>query len=130
MQANVDKKQIDLFLDKCKQNNLKVTPQRTAIFRALIQSENHPSADDIFQIVRQEFPNISFDTVNRTMLTFTQIGIISIAESYKGARRFDPNIESHHHLHCIHCGRIIDFTNEEFDHLKIPEKIRRKSRKD
>jgi len=123
MQKGFAKAQIDLFLEKCKQHNLKVTPQRMAIHRAVIQSMNHPSADEIYRIVKEQFPNISFDTVNRTLLTFSQIGILKIVESFRGARRFDPNLENHHHLHCINCGKIIDFNNENYDQLEVPSNI-------
>jgi len=99
MQNDTKNDFINLFINKCKQHNLKVTPQRIAIYRELIKSKNHPSADNIFQIIRKEYPNISFDTVNRTLVTFSEIGIVDIVESFSGARRFDPNIESHHHLH-------------------------------
>lgn len=123
MQKNVARDQTDLFIEKCKQHNLKVTPQRISIHRAVIQSINHPSADEIFKIVKKEFPNISFDTVNRTLLTFSQIGILKIVESFRGARRFDPNLVNHHHLHCINCGKIIDFNNENYDQLEVPRNI-------
>ena len=123
MQKNVARDQTDLFIEKCKQHNLKVTPQRISIHRAVIQSINHPSADEIFKIVKKEFPNISFDTVNRTLLTFSQIGILKIVESFRGARRFDPNLVNHHHLHCIDCGKIIDFNNENYDQLEVPRNI-------
>lgn len=123
MQKKVARDQTDLFIEKCKQHNLKVTPQRISIHRAVIQSINHPSADEIFKIIKKEFPNISFDTVNRTLLTFSQIGILKIVESFRGARRFDPNLVNHHHLHCIDCGKIIDFNNENYDQLEVPRNI-------
>ena len=117
---------LDHFSEICRQHNLKVTPQRTSVYRAVMNAENHPSADDIFQIVRREYPNISFDTINRTLITFAQIGLIKVAESYRGARRFDPNVEDHHHLHCLKCGRIVDFTSDEFDQLVAPKQLRQK----
>jgi Fur family peroxide stress response transcriptional regulator len=123
MQKDLDKAQLNLFIEKCKQHNLKVTPQRMSIHRAVMQLKNHPSADEIFKIVKEEYPNISFDTVNRTLLTFTQIGIIKIVESYRVARRFDPNLANHHHLHCIKCEKIIDFYSEDYDRLTVPEHI-------
>lgn len=114
------------FANKCRQANLKVTPQRIAIFKQLIKSENHPSADNVFKSIRSELPHISFDTVNRTLQTFSEIGIIDIVESYSGARRFDPNFKDHHHIHCIKCGDIIDFYNDKFDSIEIPESLKNK----
>ena len=126
MKTSTKKIQLDLFFEICRQHNLKITPQRTATYQAVVKSDNHPTADDIFRIVNREFPSISFDTVNRTLLTFTQIGLLTVAESYKGARRFDPNVENHHHLHCLKCGNIIDFNSDEFNQLMAPEQLKQK----
>jgi Fur family peroxide stress response transcriptional regulator len=106
-----------------KHHQLKVTPQRVAIFQALITSSTHPTADAVFQIVRKEFPHISFDTVNRTLLTFAKIGIVDIVEVFGGAKRFDPNMAHHHHLHCVQCGEIIDFQSRAYDDLKVPDDV-------
>ncbi len=118
--------QLDKFYETCHRHQLKITPQRTSVFLAAQDSENHPSADDIFRTVKQEYPNISFDTVNRTLITFSRIGLLTVVESYRGTRRFDPNSEDHHHMHCLKCGRIVDFFNEEFNQLEIPEELRKK----
>lgn len=126
MQGTNQTKQIDKFFEICRQHNLKITPQRTSVYRAVMNAENHPSADDIFQIVKHEYPNISFDTVNRTLITFTRIGLLTVAESYKGARRFDPNLEDHHHMHCLKCGSIVDFMSDEFDQLMAPKQLMQK----
>ena len=111
------------FVQICQKHNLKVTPQRAAIYQKLLDSDTHPTADAIFQIVKREYPNISFDTVNRTLLTFANIGIVDIVETFGGAKRFDPNVANHHHLHCTQCGKIIDFQNQIYDNLKVPEGI-------
>jgi len=126
MHGKNDSEHLSSFMAKCRQHNLKVTPQRIAIFRELTRSKDHPSAVAMFEIIRKQFPSISFDTVNRTLLTFAEIGIADVVEGYGGPRRFDPETESHHHLHCTRCDRIIDFQCEDYDNLAIPEKIRQK----
>jgi len=45
-------------------------------------------------------------------------------EVFGGAKRFDPNVGDHHHLHCIRCGHVIDFYNRTYDQLDVPEEIR------
>ena len=102
---------------------LKITPQRTAIYNRLSRSKNHPSADLIFQEVKKLFPNISLDTVNRTLLTFSEIGIVDVVEGHGNPRRFDPDKKSHHHFYCIRCGGITDIYNKEYDNLKSVEEI-------
>jgi Fur family peroxide stress response transcriptional regulator len=112
------------FTEKCKAYHLKVTPQRTAIFNILAETGNHPSADEIFKKVHTEFPNISFDTINRTLLTFAEIGIVDLAEGHGTPRRFDTNLAPHHHFFCIKCGKIKDFNCKACDALAVPKEIR------
>jgi Fur family peroxide stress response transcriptional regulator len=113
------------FKNRCREHGLKITPQRNAIYKELIKSKNHPNATTVFKQVKKVFPNISFDTVNRTLLTFAEIGIVSMVEGFGESKRFDPNIESHHHFRCIKCNGIIDFQHKSFDKMKIPEDIQK-----
>jgi len=111
------------FIETCRHHRLKITPQRVAIYRALIQSDQHPTADLMFRTVQADFPSISFDTVNRTLLTFADIGLVDVVEVFGGPKRFDPDIDDHHHLHCIACGTIFDFENDAYTNLDVPETI-------
>ncbi|MBW1854119.1 MAG: transcriptional repressor [Deltaproteobacteria bacterium] len=123
MQQKTFPDHLDFFRVKCKEHNLKVTPQRIAIYQELVKSKDHPSAEELFHTVGKQFPHISFDTVYRTLLTFSKIGIVTIVEGYRNRRRFDPNMDKHHHAHCIKCGKILDFTSIAFDNLEVPEAI-------
>ncbi len=114
------------FIDTCRRHRLKITPQRVAIYRALLQSDLHPTADRMYQTVREEYPSISFDTVNRTLLTFAGLGLVDVVEVFGGPKRFDPNTDDHHHVHCMACGQIIDFANESYTRLEVPAMIARK----
>ncbi|MCF8384002.1 MAG: transcriptional repressor [Chlorobium sp.] len=113
----------DRFVAVCRDHNLKITPQRTAIYTMLRNCRDHPSADQVYRLIKKDFPNISFETVNRTLLIFASIGLISIVESTSGVRRFDPDLNSHHHMHCIRCGKIIDFQHAGYDALEVPEAL-------
>jgi Fur family peroxide stress response transcriptional regulator len=115
----------DDFLEKCRENGLKITPQRRAIYEELLKATEHPSADSLHGRLKRAFPNISLDTVNRTLLTFSTIGIIHVVEGYGQARRFDPNVEPHHHFRCIRCNSIIDFRDASYDGMKVPAEIRK-----
>jgi Fur family peroxide stress response transcriptional regulator len=123
MQKQDSKDRMALFVDTCKSNNLKVTPQRIYIYRELLKARNHPSTDAMFQTVRKEFPNISFDTVHRTLSIFSKIGIVDVVEGFGGSKRFDPDVTDHHHLHCMVCGEIMDFYHKAYNNLQIPENI-------
>jgi Fur family peroxide stress response transcriptional regulator len=114
------------FKQRCRANGLKITPQRTAIHRELINSEDHPSASDIFSRIRKIFPHISFDTVNRTLQTFNEIGVVTLAEGYGEPKRFDPDTKPHHHFRCVKCNDIIDIHNKSFDNIRIPQDIKKR----
>jgi Fur family peroxide stress response transcriptional regulator len=121
--AKATENAIRLFEQKCRNHNLSITPQRVAIYRELVSSTNHPSAVDIFNKVREYFSNISLDTVSRTLLTFQQIGLAKVVESSGDPKRFDSNLEPHHHFRCMSCGKIVDFKNESYDALEIPREL-------
>jgi Fur family peroxide stress response transcriptional regulator len=112
------------FESACREHGLSITPQRVAIYRELISSPEHPSAVMIFNKVREYYANISLDTVNRTLLTFEKIGLAKVVENGGDPKRFDPNLEPHHHFRCIRCGKIVDFKNESFDALEIPPELK------
>ena len=114
---------LNFFKEKCRERNLKITPQRIAIYEQLMGDSSHPTANDVYKKVYEKFPHISFDTVNRTLLLFAETRIIKRVEHFGKHKRFDPDIDNHHHLFCIKCNRIIDFYNQEYDELKIPSTI-------
>ena len=115
---------LNLFMAKCRENNLKITPQRTAIYKEFSGACDHPSADLIFKRLRKKFPHISLDTVNRTLLAFADIGVAKVVEGYGKPKRFDPDIKNHHHFQCIKCYRIIDFHDKTYDNINVPSDIR------
>jgi len=116
---------VDSFRLKCKQHHLNITPQRVAIYQELNKSKDHPNSDDIYERVKKSFPDISLDTVYRTLLKFTEIGIINIVEGYGEAKRYDPDTNPHHHLRCQKCNKIIDFHYEGYDNLRIPSSLQK-----
>ena len=117
---------LDAFRSKCEENNLKITPQRTAIYQEIMSASDHPSADVIYQRVRKKFPNISLDTINRTLLSFASMGFLRVVEGRGNPKRFDPDTDNHHHFQCVKCNTIIDFHNKGYDALEIPADIKRK----
>lgn len=123
MQKRIESDCIAQFVEICKKSGLRITPQRCAVYKELLKSKKHPTADEMFKTVKQEFPNISYDTVNRTLLTFAAIGLVDVVSTKGGPRRFDPVMDNHHHFHCVNCGKIIDFYSEQYSNLKIPQEI-------
>jgi Fur family peroxide stress response transcriptional regulator len=94
-----------------------------AVYKALVESEEHPSAEVVFRRVRRTFPSISLDTVNRTLLTLSDMGAAFVVEGSGDAKRFDANLGVHQHFKCLRCRRIIDFHHEPFDEIEVPENL-------
>ena len=124
-EVELDKK-TDWFINKCRDSGLKVTPQRLAIYRELLKTEEHPSAEMMYSKIRQNLPGISLDTVNRTLITLSEIGAANIVEGTGDARRFDAGTDVHQHFKCIKCKKIIDFHHKPFDDIKLPAYINKK----
>ncbi len=112
-----------LFYDKCAEKGLKITPQRSLIFDELSKATDHPTADAIYKRVRKSLSNISFDTVYRTLLSFTEIGIVSLVEGTGEQKRFEPNLHQHHHFRCIKCYTIYDFENNAYNDIAVPKAV-------
>ena len=120
------KVRMEAFKAKCRAAGLKVTPQRMAVYEVLIKSNEHPSAEMVFRKVKRTLPNISLDTVNRTLLTLYEIGAAFAVEGSGDAKRFDGNLKSHQHFKCIRCKRVIDFHHKPFDNIAVPKSISRR----
>lgn len=91
-------------------NNIgfKLTPQRLAILSYLDGNKDHPSAEDIYNVISKVFPTMSFATVYNTLDSLKKRGGITELTIDPDKKRFDPNTEPHHHLICVRCRRIVD----------------------
>jgi Fe2+ or Zn2+ uptake regulation protein len=98
-----------------------VTPQRQCIFRVLHADETHPTAEAVYEAVRQEMETISLKTVYQTLHELSEIGELDVLDLGTGSARFDPGVESrHHHLVCVECGKVRDL-HVDFSHVKVPK---------
>lgn len=111
------------------ENNLKVTPQRTAILEVVLSLNNHPSADDITQYLRLNYPHIPIGTVYKNLDLFVKKGIITPVRTSNDSTRYDPIKEKHLHLYSSESDQIEDFfdddlfklINDYFSKKKIPD---------
>lgn len=108
------------FIDVCRERGLNVTYQRLLIFKALQQSDNHPTAEEVFSLVKKEYPAISLATVYKTLETFAEHKIIDKVTQLHDLARFDRNTNPHHHLICVHCRKIVDVHEPQLNQLNAP----------
>lgn len=111
------------FKEQCRAKNIRLTPQRLLIYEELCHTTEHPSAERIYQAVKQTFPTISLDTVHRTLDTFCAIGVAAMVEGSGTPKRYEGNLDEHHHARCLKCGKIQDFYYETYDHLPLPPEL-------
>lgn len=102
---------------KLSDKGLRVTPQRTAILNAILTLNNHPTAENIIDIVNEKYPNIAVGTVYKVLESFVENKIVKKVKTENGVMRFDPTMEKHHHLYCEETGRIEDYADEELDKM-------------
>ena len=106
---------------KCRTEGLPVTPQRLAIYRALLRTDSHPDAEELFDCVRNEFPNLSLATVYKNLDVFEKLGVIRELTPLHETARFDANLDHHHHLICTRCKGVTDLHDRSLDAIRVPK---------
>lgn len=97
--------------------NLKYSRQRESIKTYLNNTFEHPTADTVYDHVREEYPNISLGTVYRNLNLLADIGEAVKLTAPDGADRFDANTNPHNHFYCMNCHRVIDLEMESIEHI-------------
>jgi Fur family peroxide stress response transcriptional regulator len=103
--------------NKLIEKGLKVTPQRIAILEAIIKLNNHPTADNIIDYIRNNHPNIATATVYKVLDALVANELIIKVKTEKDVMRYDAVMERHHHLYCSESDRIEDFVDTELNDM-------------
>ncbi len=105
------------FREKLKEKGLKVTPQRLAIYEAVMKSKNHPSAENVIEFVKKNHPNISVGTVYKVLDSLVENDLLKKVKTEKDLMRYDAVLSNHHHLYCSETERIEDYEDEKLNQL-------------
>ncbi|MBS1764990.1 MAG: transcriptional repressor [Bacteroidetes bacterium] len=103
--------------EQLKQKGLKITPQRVAIYRAVMKLKNHPTAENIIEHIKLNYPNISIGTVYKVLDSLVENQLLKKVKNEKDVMRYDAIIHQHHHLYCIETERIEDYDDPDLDKL-------------
>lgn len=121
MDMPIPKNQQDDFIAQCRSAGLSVTHQRLAIFEAVMANCNrHPSAEIIYQTVRERYPTISFNTIYKNLEILEELGIVVKVNPLYNEARYDVDVRPHHHLICRECKKIVDVHDEKLDSVPAP----------
>jgi Fur family ferric uptake transcriptional regulator len=99
------------------QPRFRMTSQRQVILEYLQEHKDHPTADEVFRMVRRDLPRISLATVYRNLETLAEAGLIRRYGGY-GQRRYEGNADRHYHVRCLGCGRLEDAPLERIASLE------------
>ena len=101
-----------------------MTRQRRIILEELRKLKCHPSADQLFRIVRRHMPNISLGTVYRNLDVLVNGGLALKLDLAGGQSRYDGDVSPHFHIRCRDCGKVDDIPAEDVGGIGVPTVLR------
>lgn len=107
----------------CQKTGLRLTHQRLKIYKELSKSEDHPSAELLYQRLYTKLPTLSLDTVYRTLSMFCKYGVIRKIATVESQARFEIATEKHHHIFCKECHKITNVYWPEVELLTYPREF-------
>ncbi|HQO87249.1 MAG TPA: Fur family transcriptional regulator [Bacteroidia bacterium] len=117
--------QMQFFREQLKSKGLKVTPQRVAIYEAVAELHNHPTAENIIEYIKTNHTNISVGTVYKVLDSLVENNLLRKVKNEKDIMRYDAIMSHHHHLYCSETDRIEDFEDPLLDQF-ITEYFKKK----
>jgi Fur family peroxide stress response transcriptional regulator len=101
-----------------------LTPQRQAVLDVVADSDEHLTANEIFEAARRRLPSISFATVYNSLKYLKEAGLLREITFGKGSSRYDRETARHDHAVCSRCGKLVDF-----DLAETPQLVRAAARR-
>jgi Fe2+ or Zn2+ uptake regulation protein len=121
MEDHVKDERIESLRQVCRERGLILTPQRRAILRAVLDLDDHPTAERVHAALSRRRVRVSRATVFRTLESLARLGIIARACHPGSSVRYDRRTDQHHHLVCLSCDRVIDIQDARLDALPVPD---------
>lgn len=97
---------------------LRMTKQRQIILEELRKLKTHPTARELYELVRSRLARISLGTVYRNLDVLTRAGLVQKLDVAGTEKRFDGTREEHYHIRCIRCGKVADMPLDPIPALK------------
>jgi Fur family peroxide stress response transcriptional regulator len=107
----------NFFRETLKEKGLKITPQRVAIYEAIVSLKNHPTAENVIEYVKINHPNISVGTVYKVLDSLVENELLKKVKTEKDIMRYDAKLLNHHHLYCVESERIEDYEDDNLNEL-------------
>ncbi|GAB4495276.1 MAG: Fur family transcriptional regulator [Anaerolineales bacterium] len=109
----------DTLISVLKQSGLRLTPQRIAICQMLAETDEHPTATQIYQALKPDYPSLSLATVYNTLEALVGLGVVNaLGHAGDDQVHYDADTAPHVNLACISCHKIVDVPSEHVQHLQ------------
>lgn len=95
------------LVDRLRMRSVRVTPQRLAIAEAVLNSSDHPTVQQIYERVSDNFPSMTLATIYSTLGVLERSGLIQELP-FERMSRYEPNMDPHVNLVCIGCETVMD----------------------
>ncbi|MHB8808458.1 MAG: Fur family transcriptional regulator [Desulfobulbaceae bacterium] len=96
---------------------MRLTTQRQIILEELAKVKTHPTASELYDMVRKRLPRIGLGTVYRNLELMAENGMILKLEVGGTQKRFDATTDTHYHIRCSNCGKVDDIDTPVMDEL-------------
>lgn len=121
--SNVSLTQIEKLKEQLKIKGYKLTPQRRAVVNMVMQNKgNHLTAEELYDLVKKDCPEIGLATIYRTIQLLEEIGVLCKLNLDDGCNRYElvdqEESHQHHHLICKKCGKVIEVEEDLLDSIE------------
>ena len=104
--------------ERFRRSGYTLTSQRRAVLEALSEAKGHPSAEDVYLIVKRKNPRVALGTVYQALAVLEEIGVIGAKHWSESPTRYDLNVEPHLDIRCERCGEISEVPGVDFAGLE------------
>jgi Fur family transcriptional regulator, ferric uptake regulator len=108
--------------EKFRRSGYTLTSQRRAVLEALGEAEGHPSAEDVYLLVKRKNPRVALGTVYQALSVLEKIGVIGAKHWSESPTRYDVNVEPHLDIRCTGCGAVSEIPGINLE--DIEERVR------
>jgi len=101
--------------ERFRRSGYTLTSQRRAVLEALKDFKGHPSAEEVYLVVKKKNPRVALGTVYQALSVLEEIGLIEAKHWSESPVRYDLNTEPHHDIRCTRCGEVTEIPGVEFE---------------
>lgn len=104
--------------EKFRRSGYTLTSQRRAVLEALDEARGHPSAEDVYLVVKKKNPRVALGTVYQALSVLEEIGVIGSKHWSESPTRYDLNVAPHLDVRCVRCGEVSEISGVELGELE------------